>query len=190
VGECRICEPPEPVPDHDLVDHVRVLHPAVWDALARWPDGAVVISYDEFGPDDITDIPGPPRRQEEVAKWFRDRPWMDDGDLGYIAGTDKPKSAAYGLWQLSEMHIDYREYFMTQLDQDLKTAIEGRHPAVQDVCKYFMDGGHLPTQLQIPFEAVQRLVIEMLGYLPDCPQLTIGLQDLLRAKDAFVRSAL
>jgi hypothetical protein len=30
----------------------------------------------------------------------------------------------------------------------------------------------------------------MIASLPDCPQLTIGLQHLLGAKDAFVRVAL
>jgi hypothetical protein len=79
---------------------------------------------------------------------------------------------------------------MNEVDRKLQEAVEGRHPAVQDVCKYFGDSDHLPTALQIPYQAVETLVIDMLNYLPDCPQLTIGLQDLLRAKDAFVRAAL
>jgi hypothetical protein len=66
----------------------------------------------------------------------------------------------------------------------------GRHRAVWDVAQYFTFN-HLPEgPLKDTSRAVCQLAASMLATLPDCPQLTIGLQRLLDAKDAFVRAAL
>lgn len=61
------------------------------------------------------------------------------------------------------------------------------HPAVADVLRHFA-WDHLPKHLQ----TVSRPFAELAHQLADTlsgPQLTIGLQDLLRAKDACVRAA-
>jgi hypothetical protein len=61
------------------------------------------------------------------------------------------------------------------------------HPAVADVLGHFAYE-HLPEYLQAISKPVCELAHQMAEQL-DGPQLTIGLQDLLRAKDAFVRAA-
>lgn len=52
-GWCSLC--PGPVPTHDLLGHLRVMHPAEYgNGPERWPDGGLVV-YDttltprEFG---------------------------------------------------------------------------------------------------------------------------------------------
>lgn len=41
-GRCLVCT--EAVPSEELLDHLRVMHPAEYgDGPQRWPDGAVVI---------------------------------------------------------------------------------------------------------------------------------------------------
>lgn len=67
--------------------------------------------------------------------------------------------------------------------------VEGRHPAIQDIARYF-EFEHLPDPLQFVSHTVAVLAQNMLNVLPDCPMLTRGLDDLLRAKDCFVRAAL
>jgi hypothetical protein len=54
VTTCVACQPPEPVPDARLLDHVRLMHPGVWDGLDRWPDGQPVIIDDTLQPADFT----------------------------------------------------------------------------------------------------------------------------------------
>ncbi len=61
------------------------------------------------------------------------------------------------------------------------------HPAVADALSHF-EYAHLPEHLQAISKPVHDLAHHMAEHL-DGPQLTIGLQDLLRAKDAFVRAA-
>jgi hypothetical protein len=61
------------------------------------------------------------------------------------------------------------------------------HPAVADVLGHFAYD-HLPVHLQVVSKPICELAHQMAAEL-DGPQLTIGLQDLLRAKDAFVRAA-
>ena len=66
---------------------------------------------------------------------------------------------------------------------------ENRHPAVRSVLQFF-DSAHLPAPLREvaqAFEATAAGVVKMIEV--DHPQLTIALQDLLRAKDAAVRAA-
>lgn len=60
MGECRICRPPEPVPDRALLDHLRVLHPDQWAELAAWPDGSLVLEEPDADPGDC---PTPPPRR-------------------------------------------------------------------------------------------------------------------------------
>jgi hypothetical protein len=66
--------------------------------------------------------------------------------------------------------------------------VEGRHPAVRDIAQYF-EFEHLPEHLQQVSQACATLAQDMIDALPDCPMLTRGLDNLLTAKDCFVRAA-
>lgn len=51
-GWCALCE--EPVPTYELLDHLRVLHPAAYGAgPALWPDGGVVVLDTTLTPADF-----------------------------------------------------------------------------------------------------------------------------------------
>jgi hypothetical protein len=51
-GRCHVCE--EDVPTHDLLGHLRVMHPDVYgDGPELWPDGQVVILDDSLTPEDF-----------------------------------------------------------------------------------------------------------------------------------------
>lgn len=65
--------------------------------------------------------------------------------------------------------------------------LDGRHPAIQDVCMWF-HYDHLPPGLYEVSKHCHDLAELILENVPDDPQLTIGLQHLLVAKDAFVRA--
>jgi hypothetical protein len=67
--------------------------------------------------------------------------------------------------------------------------LNGRHPVVQDVAQWF-HYEHLPEELQVVSKLCHDLAGNIIEKLPDSPQLTIGLQHLLIAKDAFVRGYL
>ena len=64
-----------------------------------------------------------------------------------------------------------------------------RHPAVQDVARFF-SYDHLKGDLQEISKEFHDLAERMIQRLPDNPMLTRGLSKLLDAKDAMVRSAL
>ena len=66
---------------------------------------------------------------------------------------------------------------------------ESRHPATEHIYRYF-EYKHLPPKLakvSRHFAITADLVIE---WLPDSPELTFCLRQLLLAKDAAVRAAL
>lgn len=68
--------------------------------------------------------------------------------------------------------------------------LSGRNPAVREVMRYF-EFEHLAAgPLRDTSERCADLAWDMVASLGDCPMLTTGLNDLLRAKDAFVRAAL
>jgi hypothetical protein len=62
------------------------------------------------------------------------------------------------------------------------------HPSTEHVLQFFAYD-HLPEHLQVISAACYDLAHEMAEVLPDGPELTVGLRDLLRAKDCFVRAA-
>jgi len=64
----------------------------------------------------------------------------------------------------------------------------GRHPGTVAVAKHFAYA-HLPAHLQAISKPCHDLAEKMLKALPDGPELTFGLRQLLLAKDAFVRAA-
>jgi hypothetical protein len=63
-----------------------------------------------------------------------------------------------------------------------------RHPTVQDLASWF-DYDHLPPPLRGISQHFAVLAEDMLDRLPDGPQVALGLQKLLEAKDCFVRAA-
>ena len=67
-------------------------------------------------------------------------------------------------------------------------AVKGRHPGVRYFVRYFA-WAHLPDHLMPISMACGLLALEMIGSLPDGPELTTGLRKLLEAKDCFVRAA-
>lgn len=63
-----------------------------------------------------------------------------------------------------------------------------RHPTIQDTASFF-EFEHLPEYLQPISEVCAATARFALNELPDSPQLALGLQKLLEAKDCFVRAA-
>ncbi|WP_439675990.1 hypothetical protein [Embleya sp. MST-111070] len=63
-----------------------------------------------------------------------------------------------------------------------------RHPATEQVARWFADD-HLPEYLRYASGPCRSLAALMIRDLQDSPELTDGLRNLLRAKDAFVRAA-
>ncbi|MEV7389593.1 hypothetical protein [Streptomyces sp. NPDC091215] len=63
-----------------------------------------------------------------------------------------------------------------------------RHPSTTHVLRYF-EYDHLPERLQSFSAPFAELAHEMVGSLPDGPELTAGLRKLLEAKDCIVRAA-
>lgn len=67
---------------------------------------------------------------------------------------------------------------------------EGRHPATRQIARWF-GYDHLPEGK--PREVSRKcalLAADLLGDLPDGPELTAGLRKLLEAKDCAVRAAI
>lgn len=63
-----------------------------------------------------------------------------------------------------------------------------RHPSTTHVLRYF-EYDHLPERLQEFSAPFAELANDLIGYLPDGPELTAGLRKLLEAKDCIVRAA-
>lgn len=51
MATCDLC--PETVADEDMVDHLRLLHPDMYDPVETWPDGRRVIIDETLAPDDF-----------------------------------------------------------------------------------------------------------------------------------------
>ena len=65
-----------------------------------------------------------------------------------------------------------------------------RHPSTQQIAQWFTYT-HLPAGNARHLSAMCAAVAEeMIGNLPDSPELTVGLRKLLEAKDCFVRCAI
>jgi hypothetical protein len=60
-GECAICGAKLPI--IDLIRHLTTEHDIEIDAaemdFERWPDGEIVVHYDDFTPDDVLNPPDP-----------------------------------------------------------------------------------------------------------------------------------
>lgn len=53
MATCGLC--PEEVPDEDVLDHLRVMHPDQYgDGPDQWPNGDVVIVDTTLTPEDFT----------------------------------------------------------------------------------------------------------------------------------------
>jgi len=57
VATCHICPPDDnTVPDREMVDHLRVLHPDLYgDGPPRWPDGSIVFVDYTLEPDNFAE---------------------------------------------------------------------------------------------------------------------------------------
>lgn len=56
MATCHVCEPAETIPDPDMVDHIRLMHPDVYgDGPQRWPDGSVVVVDCALEPGEFTE---------------------------------------------------------------------------------------------------------------------------------------
>jgi hypothetical protein len=67
-----------------------------------------------------------------------------------------------------------------------------RHAGVQDKIRWLTPNPNLPAGPAVTVaEGCHRLAVSLLTVIEaDSPQLTIGLQHLIEAKDAFVRAAI
>ena len=71
----------------------------------------------------------------------------------------------------------------------LEAQAAGRHPGTVHLIRLFA-WSHLPAHLQPFSRPCGLLAVEMVGVLPDGPELTAGLRKLREAKDCFVTQAL
>jgi len=67
--------------------------------------------------------------------------------------------------------------------------LASRHPSVAEKLRYF-EYEHLPVHLQAVSKPCAELAYAMAKAMGDGPQLALGLQKLIEAKDCFVRNAL
>lgn len=68
--------------------------------------------------------------------------------------------------------------------------LDGRHPGTTQITRWF-DYQHLPEGLPRDVsKTCEQLADDMIGWLPDSPELTAGLRKLIEAKDCFVRAAI
>lgn len=63
-----------------------------------------------------------------------------------------------------------------------------RHPSTTALLGWF-EHKHLPDHLQAVSAPFGTLAMQMVGELPDGPELSAGLRKLLEAKDCMVRAA-
>jgi hypothetical protein len=64
------------------------------------------------------------------------------------------------------------------------------HPATKEVLRFFGSKHLQPGRKAGVAKRCEQLACEMAEFLPEHPQVTIGLQKLLEAKDCFVRAEL
>lgn len=87
------------------------------------------------------------------------------------------------------LSLSWRDLPELVLNGVLLRNLEGRHPGTTGIARYFAYD-HLPPHLQEVSKPCGDLAEQMIGILPDGPELTAGLRKLLEAKDCLVRAAL
>jgi len=79
---------------------------------------------------------------------------------------------------------------MDELQEWIEAHRADRHPSTIEKLEWLVHDGHLPAGLMRDvFTDCGDLAFAMATHLEDGPQLTLGLQHLIDAKDCFVRSA-
>jgi hypothetical protein len=54
MGACHLCAEQTHIPDEQIVDHLRLLHPDEWaDGFDRWPDDEIVVNDLTLNPSDF-----------------------------------------------------------------------------------------------------------------------------------------
>ena len=54
MGTCLVCPQPAEVPEVEMFEHLRLLHPDVWgDGPMRWRDGQLVVIDETLSPVDF-----------------------------------------------------------------------------------------------------------------------------------------
>lgn len=77
----------------------------------------------------------------------------------------------------------------TQITDKEVPGLSSRHDSTQRKASYFANG-HLDPDLAEIARLFTGLAVDLLNRLPDGPELTNGLHDLVRSKDCCVRHAL
>lgn len=76
------------------------------------------------------------------------------------------------------------------MNDSISELTQHRHQGVRDAARWF-SWEHLPPGFaQQVSAACGKLAIDLICELPDSPELTYGLRELLKAKDSFVRAAI
>lgn len=101
-------------------------------------------------------------------------PYVEDDCYTHVNETHRSKEPSV------TMEIPNRDALTLQEE------FSDRHPAVVEALRW-IDGRHLPNDLQVVVDAIADLVREVLPLVDDGPQLTLALHDLISAKDALVR---
>ena len=68
------------------------------------------------------------------------------------------------------------------------TDTPARHYSVQEKLRWLEPNPNLPPHLRDIAESVQSLALHLIEEIADDPQLALGLQHLVDAKDCFVRA--
>lgn len=88
-----------------------------------------------------------------------------------------------------QKHVDERTHLKAGSREFMLSVSESRYPSTIQILGHFA-WDHLPVRLQPYSRNCADLALQMVGMLPDSPELTVGLRKLLEAKDSFVRAAL
>lgn len=89
---------------------------------------------------------------------------------------------------LEAQRYSQKDPTMTSLADNDFVVDQNRYPATVHLSRQFRYS-HLPDELQVVSRQCHDLAMAMIRDLPDSPELSFGLRQLLLAKDAFVRCA-
>jgi hypothetical protein len=53
--QCLLCKRRPEIPDEQILEHLRLVHPETWEEIETWPDNAPVIIDRTLHPDNFKD---------------------------------------------------------------------------------------------------------------------------------------